>query len=57
MKKNRLGIIGGGHLGMVTSISARKKKIKTVIFSETNEFSARKFCDKFFIKPNFSLLS
>ena len=26
MKKNRLGIIGGGQLGMFTCISARKKK-------------------------------
>ena len=49
MKNNRLGIIGGGQLGMFTCIAAKKKKIKSVVLSETNEFSAKKFCDKFLI--------
>ena len=43
MKKNRLGIIGGGQLGMFTCIAAKKKNIKSIILSETEEFSAKKF--------------
>ena len=49
MKKNRLGIIGGGQLGMFTCIAAKKKKIKSIVLSETDEFSAKNFCDKYFI--------
>ncbi len=49
MKKNRLGIIGGGQLGMFTCIAAKKKDIKSIILSETEEFSAKNFCDTYFI--------
>ena len=49
MKKNRLGIIGGGQLGMFTCIAAKKKNIKSIILSEAEEFSAKNFCDKYFI--------
>ena len=48
MKNNRLGIIGGGQLGMFTCAAA-KKNIKSIFFSETEEFSAKKFCDEYFI--------
>ena len=49
MKNNKLGIIGGGQLGMFTCIVAKKKKIKSIILSETDEFSAKKFCDNCFV--------
>ena len=49
MKNNRLGIIGGGQLGMFTCIAAKKKNIKSIILSETDEFSAKNFCDRYFI--------
>ena len=49
MKKNRLGIIGGGQLGMFTCIAAKKKNIKSIILSESREFSAKNFCDRYFI--------
>ena len=44
-----LGIIGGGQLGMFISQAAKSLGIKTSIFSENPEFSAKKFCDQFFI--------
>lgn len=56
MKKNRLGIIGGGQLGMFTCIAAQKKDIKSIILSETEEFSAKNFCDRYFIS-NFKNLN
>ena len=47
---NSLGIIGGGQLGMFICQAAKKLGIKTSIFSESNEFSAKKnFCDQYFV--------
>lgn len=58
MKNNRLGIIGGGQLGMFTCIAAKKKNIKSMILTETSEFSAKNFCDKHFISnfKNFNII-
>ena len=42
-EKNRLGIIGGGQLGMFTCKAAKKKNIKSIVLSETEEFSAKNF--------------
>ena len=44
-----LGIIGGGQLGMFICQAAKSLGIKTSIFSENQEFSAKKFCDQYFI--------
>ena len=44
-----LGIIGGGQLGMFICQAAKSLGIKTSIFSENPEFSAKKFCDQYFI--------
>ena len=49
MKNNRLGIIGGGQLGMFICIAAKKKNIKSIVLSESEEFSAKNFCDRYFI--------
>ena len=46
---NSLGIIGGGQLGMFLCQAAKDLGNKTSIFSETEEFSAKSFCDKYFI--------
>ncbi len=46
---NSLGIIGGGQLGMFICLAAKKLGIKTSIFSENSDFSAKKFCDQYFI--------
>ena len=45
----RLGIIGGGQLGMFICIAAKKLNIQTSLFSSTEKFSAKNFCDKFFV--------
>ncbi len=49
MNKNTLGIIGGGQLGMFICIAAKKIGLKTIIYSNNEDFSARNYCDKFFI--------
>ena len=46
---NSLGIIGGGQLGMFICQAAKKLGIKTSVLSESEEFSARNFCDQFFV--------
>ena len=46
---NSLGIIGGGQLGMFLCQAARSLGISTSVMSETKEFSAKDFCDDFFI--------
>ena len=53
---NNLGILGGGQLGMFICQSATKHNIKTIVFSDKKNFSAKKFCDNFLI-GSFSLLS
>ena len=49
MNKKVLGIIGGGQLGMFICIAARKIGVKTVIYSNEEHFSAKKFCDHYFV--------
>ena len=46
---NSLGIIGGGQLGMFICQAAKKIGIKTSIFTENKDFSAKKFCDQYFV--------
>ena len=47
MSKITLGIIGGGQLGSMLSIAAKKINIKTVIYSDDEDAPAQNFCDKF----------
>ncbi len=49
MSNKTLGIIGGGQLGMFICIAARKVGLKTLVYSEEEDFSAKKFCDKHII--------
>ncbi len=47
MSEITLGIIGGGQLGSMLTVAAKKIKIKTVIFSDDNDAPAQNFCDEF----------
>ncbi len=42
-----LGIIGGGQLGSMLAIAAKKLNIKTVIFSDDIDAPAQNFCNEF----------
>ena len=42
-----LGIIGGGQLGSMLAIAAKKLNIKTVIFCDDLDAPAQNFCNKF----------
>jgi len=42
-----IGIIGGGQLGSMLAISAKKLNIKTIIFCDDVDAPAQNFCDKF----------
>ena len=47
--KNKLGILGGGQLGMFICQAAKKHNVKTTIFSNSQKFSAKGFCDNYLI--------
>ncbi len=47
MSKIILGIIGGGQLGSMLAIAAKKLNIKTVIFSDNKDAPAQNFCNEF----------
>ena len=47
MSEITLGIIGGGQLGSMLAISAKKLNIKTVIYCDDPHAPAQNFCDKF----------
>ena len=47
MSEIKLGIIGGGQLGSMLSISAKKLNIKTIIFCDDQNAPAQNFCDEF----------
>ena len=42
-----LGIIGGGQLGSMLAIAAKKLNIKTVVYCDDSDAPAQNFCDKF----------
>ena len=42
-----LGILGGGQLGSMLSIAAKKLSLKTIIYSDDNDSPAQNFCDEF----------
>ena len=44
-----LGIIGGGQLGSMLAVAAKKLKVKTIILSDDSKAPAKKFCDKIII--------
>ena len=47
MSEITLGILGGGQLGSMLSIAAKKLNINTIIFSDDSEAPAQNFCNKF----------
>ena len=42
-----LGIIGGGQLGSMLAISAKKLNIKTIIYCDDPDAPAQNFCNQF----------
>ena len=42
-----LGILGGGQLGSMLSIAAKRLNIKTIIFCDDKDAPAQNFCDEF----------
>ena len=53
MSEITLGIFGGGQLGSMLAIAAKKLNIKTIIFCEDAEAPAQNFCDQF-INSNYN---
>ena len=53
MSEITLGIIGGGQLGSMLAIAAKKLNIKTIIFCDDFEAPAQNFCNKF-ISANYN---
>ena len=47
MSEIRLGILGGGQLGSMLSVAAKKLNIKTLIYSDDQDAPALNFCDEF----------
>ena len=48
MSEITLGILGGGQLGSMLSVAAKKINIKTIIYCDDREAPAQSFCDEFF---------
>ncbi len=48
MSEITLGILGGGQLGSMLSVAAKKLNIKTIIYSDDPEAPAQNFCDNFY---------
>ena len=42
-----MGIIGGGQLGSMLSVAAKKLNIKTTIYCDDIDAPAQNFCDEF----------
>ena len=42
-----LGIIGGGQLGSMLAIAAKKLSVDTIVFSDDADAPAQNFCNKF----------
>ena len=47
MSNITLGIIGGGQLGSMIAIAAKKLNIKTVIYCDDPKAPAQNFCDNY----------
>ena len=47
MSEITLGIIGGGQLGSMLAIAAKKLNIKTIIYCDDPDAPAQNFCNKF----------
>ena len=49
MSEISLGIIGGGQLGSMLAIAAKKLNVKTVVFCDDIDAPAQNFCNQFVI--------
>ena len=47
MTKVNLGILGGGQLGSLLAIAAKKLDINTIIFCDDKDAPAKNYCDDF----------
>ena len=47
MKKINLGILGGGQLGCMLCMAAKKLRISTTVFTDDKDGPAQNFCDYF----------
>ena len=47
MSEIALGIIGGGQLGSMLAIAAKKLNVKTVVFCDDIDAPAQNFCNQF----------
>ena len=47
MSEITLGILGGGQLGSMLTVAAKKLNIKTIIYSDDQDAPAQNFCDEF----------
>ena len=47
MSKATLGIIGGGQLGSMMAIAAKKLNVETVVYCDDQDAPAQNFCSKF----------
>ena len=47
MSEITLGILGGGQLGSMLSVAAKKLFIKSIIYSDDQDAPAQNFCDEF----------
>ena len=49
MSEINLGIIGGGQLGSMLSMAAKKLNIKSIIYCDDINAPAQNFCDEFIL--------
>ena len=47
MSEITLGILGGGQLGSLLSVAAKKLNIKTIVYCDDQDAPAQNFCDEF----------
>ena len=47
MSLTTLGIIGGGQLGSMLAIAAKKLNIETIVYCDDPDAPAQNFCNKF----------
>ena len=49
MSEINLGIIGGGQLGSLLSVAAKKLNVKTIIYCDDMDAPAQNFCEQFIL--------
>ena len=49
MTKVNLGIIGGGQLGSMLSVAAKKLNINTIVYCDDIDAPAQNFCNEFIL--------